>query len=124
MPVLRELISLSSELVTAVKEHDRDRLEQLLAAEFTLNGAAGELDREALLEAASGPYEIDDFGYEEIDAATPRCSSPATGRPPVSTGATSRIACTSRTSGSGATAAGRSCAGTPRSRAADAIRLM
>jgi len=68
VPIFHELITLSSELVTAVKEHDRDRLEQLLAAEFTLNGAAGELDREALLEAASGPYEIDDFGYEEIDA--------------------------------------------------------
>ncbi len=40
---------------------------QLLAAEFTLNGAAGELDREAFLEATSGPYEIDDWAYEEID---------------------------------------------------------
>ena len=27
----------------------------------------GELDREAFLEAASGPYEIDDWAYEEID---------------------------------------------------------
>ena len=67
MPIFRELIALSSELVVAVQEHDRRRLEQLLAEEFTLNGAAGELDREALLEAASGPYEIDDFHYEEID---------------------------------------------------------
>ena len=67
MPIFRELITLSSELVAAVQEHDRGRLEQLLAAEFTLNGAAGELDREAFLEAASGPYEIDEFAYEEID---------------------------------------------------------
>ena len=67
LPIFRELIALSSELVAAVQAHDRRRLEQLLAAEFTLNGAAGELDREAFLEAASGPYEIDEFAYEEID---------------------------------------------------------
>lgn len=67
MPILRELIALSNELVEAVHNHDRDRLEHLLAAEFTLNGAAGELDREAFLEAAAGPYEIDDWSYEEID---------------------------------------------------------
>jgi hypothetical protein len=67
MPIFRELIALSNELVGAVHEHDRERLELLLADEFTLNGAAGELDREAFLEAASGPYEIDDWSYEEID---------------------------------------------------------
>ena len=67
MPISRELIALSNELVAAVHEHDRARLEQLLAAEFTLNGAAGELDREAFLEAASGLYEIDEWAYEEID---------------------------------------------------------
>ena len=39
----------------------------MLAAEFTLNGAAGELNRESFLAAASGPYEIDDWAYEEID---------------------------------------------------------
>ena len=27
----------------------------------------GELDREAFLEAAAGPYEIDEWAYEEID---------------------------------------------------------
>ena len=67
MPIFRELIALSNELVGAVHEHDLARLEQLLADEFTLNGAAGELDREAFLEAAAGPYEIDDWAYEEID---------------------------------------------------------
>jgi hypothetical protein len=67
MPISRELIALSNELVAAVHEHDRERLDHLLAAEFTLNGAAGELDREAFLEAASGPYEIDEWAYEEID---------------------------------------------------------
>ena len=67
MPIFRELIALSNELVAAVHDHDRERLDHLLAAEFTLNGAAGELDREAFLEAASGPYEIDDWAYEEID---------------------------------------------------------
>ncbi len=67
MPVFRELVQLSNDLVAAVRDRDRARLEELLAAEFTLNGAAGELDREGLLEAASGPYEIDDWAYEEID---------------------------------------------------------
>ena len=67
MAIFRELIELSNELVDAVHEHDRARLELLLADEFTLNGAAGEYDREAFLEAAAGPYEIDDWAYEEID---------------------------------------------------------
>jgi hypothetical protein len=67
MPVFRELTMLSNELVRAVHDHDCVRLEQLLAREFTLNGAAGELDREAFLVAAAGPYEIDDWAYEEID---------------------------------------------------------
>jgi hypothetical protein len=65
--VEHELVELSHELVRAVQRHDRERLEQLLGAEFTLLGAAGELDRGAFLEAASGPYEIDEFAYEEID---------------------------------------------------------
>jgi hypothetical protein len=41
--VEHELVELSHELVRAVQRHDRDRLEQLLGAEFTLLGAAGEL---------------------------------------------------------------------------------
>lgn len=67
MTVVRELIDLSNELVAAVRDRDGAKLEELLAAEFTLNGAAGELGRDAFLEAASGPYEIDDWAYEEID---------------------------------------------------------
>jgi ketosteroid isomerase-like protein len=65
--VAEELVGLSHELVRAVQEHDVDRLDSLLAAEFTLDGAAGTLDREELLEAASGAYAIDEFAYDEID---------------------------------------------------------
>ncbi len=65
--VVEELVELSNELVRAVQRHDRDRLEELLADEFTLDGAAGQLDREGLLEASAGAYEIEDFSYEEID---------------------------------------------------------
>jgi Domain of unknown function (DUF4440) len=65
--VAHELVELAHDLACAVSEHDVDRLEELLAAEFTLQGAAGQLDREAFLEAAAGPYEIDEFSYEQID---------------------------------------------------------
>lgn len=65
--VVDELVELSWQLVRAVQAHDRVRLEELLAAEFTLDGAAGQLDREGLLDAAQGGYEIEDFSYEEID---------------------------------------------------------
>jgi hypothetical protein len=65
--VVHELIELSHDLVRAVQAHDVVRLERLLAGEFTLLGAAGELDRAGLLEAAGGRYEIDSFCYEEID---------------------------------------------------------
>jgi hypothetical protein len=65
--VAHELVELAHDLARAVAEHDVDRLEQLLAAEFTLQGAAGQLDRDAFLQAAAGPYEIDEFTYEEID---------------------------------------------------------
>ena len=65
--VEQELVELSQEVVRAVQRHDLARLEELLGAEFTLLGAAGELDREEFLDAASGPYEIGDFSYEEID---------------------------------------------------------
>ena len=63
---LHELTELSNELVAAVQS-TTGAPRQLLAHEFTLNGAAGELDREAFLEAAAGPYVIDDCAYEEID---------------------------------------------------------
>jgi hypothetical protein len=62
-----ELIELAHDLARAVSEHDLPRLEELLADEFTLQGAAGQLDRAEFVEAASGPYEIDEFAYEEID---------------------------------------------------------
>lgn len=65
--VALELVDLSREVVRAVQAHDVDTLERLLAAEFTLQGAAGQLGRDAFLEAAAGPYEIEDFSYEEID---------------------------------------------------------
>lgn len=65
--VAHELVELAHDLARAVSEHDVARLDELLASEFTLQGAAGQLDREAFLEAAAGPYEIDEFNYEQID---------------------------------------------------------
>ena len=65
--VANELVELAHDLARAVSDHDVERLEGLLASEFTLQGAAGQLDREAFLEAAAGPYEIDEFTYEQID---------------------------------------------------------
>jgi hypothetical protein len=65
--VSHELVELAHDLARAVSEHDLARLDQLLAAEFTLQGAAGQLDRIEFLEAAAGPYEIDEFAYEQID---------------------------------------------------------
>jgi hypothetical protein len=65
--VSHELIELANDLARAVSEHDVERLEGLLASEFTLQGAAGQLDREEFLIAAAGPYEIDEFTYEQID---------------------------------------------------------
>jgi hypothetical protein len=65
--VSHELVELAHDLARAVSEHDLERLDQLLAAEFTLQGAAGQLDRIEFLEAAAGPYEIDEFAYEQID---------------------------------------------------------
>jgi ketosteroid isomerase-like protein len=65
--VVEELVELSSELVLAVQRHDLAALENLLADEFTLDGAAGQLDRDGLLEASAGAYAIEDFSYEEID---------------------------------------------------------
>lgn len=65
--VSHELVDLAHDLARAVSEHDVTRLEELLADEFTLQGAAGQLDRAAFLDAASGPYEIDEWSYEQID---------------------------------------------------------
>ena len=65
--VSHELIELANDLARAVSEHDVQRLEELLASEFTLHGAAGQLDRGEFLLAAGGPYQIDEFTYEQID---------------------------------------------------------
>jgi hypothetical protein len=65
--VTHELVELAHDLARAVSEHDVARLEELLADEFTLQGAAGQLDRAEFVEAAAGPYEIDEFAYEQID---------------------------------------------------------
>ncbi len=65
--LVHELVGLSNELVRAVQERNSERLETLLAREFTLLGAAGELDRDELLAAASGRYAIEEFCYEEVD---------------------------------------------------------
>src|SRR3954452_13430244 len=65
--VINELIELSQQLAQAVVDHDPARLESLLAAEFTLQGAAGQLDRADFLEAVAGRYQIESFAYEEVD---------------------------------------------------------
>lgn len=65
--VAHELVGLSHELVQAVQRHDTGRLEELLASEFSLQGAAGQLERDGFLAAAAGPYRIDEYAYEEID---------------------------------------------------------
>lgn len=65
--VTHELVELAHDLARSVQDNDVARLDHLLASEFTLQGAAGQLDRDAFLEAAAGPYEIDEFAYEEID---------------------------------------------------------
>ena len=65
--VAEELVGLSHELVRAVQQHDTTRLDSLLAEEFSLDGAAGTLARDELLEAAAGTYAIEEFSYLEID---------------------------------------------------------
>ena len=65
--VAEELVGLSHELVKAVQEHDTARLDELLAQEFSLDGAAGTLARDELMEAATGAYAIEEFAYNEID---------------------------------------------------------
>ncbi len=65
--VAQELIQLSHELVQVVVDGDTARLDELLAAEFTLQGAAGQMSRAEFVDAAAGQYRIDEFTYEEID---------------------------------------------------------
>ena len=66
--VSHELRRLEHELMESVQRHDVDRLEQLLGREFKLVGRTGRAwSRELFLENAAGPYEIDEFTFEEID---------------------------------------------------------
>lgn len=65
--VEHELVDLSQEWMRAVQEHDRERLDGILAREFSVVGAIGDLGREEWLERVAGPYAIEDFTYEEID---------------------------------------------------------
>src|SRR4029453_14362870 len=65
--VAHELVELAHDLARAVSDHDVVRLEELLASEFTLQGAAGQPDRDESLKAAAGAYEVDGFTYEQID---------------------------------------------------------
>ena len=65
--VQHELCGLAKEWMEAVQEHDLPRLEELLGREFSVAGAVGALDRDEWLELASGPYEIDQFAFEEIE---------------------------------------------------------
>lgn len=65
--VEHELVELSQEWMRAVQEHDRERLDGILAREFSVVGPIGDLGREEWLERMAGPYAIEDFTYEEID---------------------------------------------------------
>ena len=63
-----ELTRLENELMESVQRHDTDRLEQLLGREFKLVGRTGRAwSRATFIENAAGPYEIDEFGFEEFD---------------------------------------------------------
>jgi Domain of unknown function (DUF4440) len=65
--VEHELIELSQEWMRAAQAHDYERLDGILAREFTDIGVAGDLGREEWLEHVNGSYAIDEFTYEEID---------------------------------------------------------
>jgi hypothetical protein len=65
--VEHELVELSKEWMEAARSHDRDRLDHLLGKEFSVIGVLGEVDRAEWLENASGPYELDEYAYEELD---------------------------------------------------------
>ena len=62
-----ELVELAHEWMRAAQAHDRQRLERLVGREFTLVGRVGEMGRKEWVENASGPYEIEDFSFEEIE---------------------------------------------------------
>jgi hypothetical protein len=66
--VSHELTRLEHELMESVQRHDVPRLEELLGHEFKLVGRTGRAwSRETFLENAAGPYEIDEFAFEELD---------------------------------------------------------
>ena len=66
--LVHELTRLEHELTEAIRRHDVERLEQLIGREFKLVGRTGRgWSRHEWLEKAAGPYEIDDFSFEEID---------------------------------------------------------
>ena len=65
--IAHELTGLSREWMEAVQQHDRDRLEELLAEEFTVAGLLGEVGRSEWIENAATANELDEFVYEEIE---------------------------------------------------------
>ena len=66
--LVHELTRLEHELMEAVQRHDTERLDGLIGREFKLVGRTGRgWSRDEWLEKAAGPYEIDDFAFEEID---------------------------------------------------------
>ena len=65
--VEHELVDLSHAWAGAVQAHDRERLESIVAREFTLVGRSGSRDREEWIDEWSGPYVIDEWRYEEIE---------------------------------------------------------
>ena len=54
-PVEHELVDLAHTWANAVQSHDRERLDSLVAREFTLVGRSDEKSREDWLDEWSGP---------------------------------------------------------------------
>ena len=122
--VAHELVELAHDLARAVSEHDVDRLEELLASEFTLQGAAGSSTgtssprQQACTRSTSSPTSRS----TRRCTGTPPCSSRGTARSRASTAATSPTGCTSPTSGRGGRRVGRSSDATRRWPTDDRIR--
>jgi ketosteroid isomerase-like protein len=66
-PVEHELVELAHVWAGAVQAHDRERLESIVAREFSLVGRSDEKSREEWLDEWSGSYVIDEWRYEEIE---------------------------------------------------------
>jgi len=66
-PVEHELVELAHVWAGAVQAHDRERLESIVAREFTLVGRSDGKSREEWLDEWAGPYVIDEWRYEEIE---------------------------------------------------------